>query len=60
MAMEELALLQTPPEVISVSAVVAPPAHSVAVPVMAAGGTGSVVTVTIIEVEAVPQPVVTV
>ena len=50
-----LVLLHTPPTVASVNAVVAPPAHTIAVPVIDAGVTGNGLTVTIFVAAALPQ-----
>ena len=51
-------LVHTPPLVASLSAVVAPPAHKVAVPDIAAGATGSEFTVTSIVAATLPHPLV--
>ena len=50
-----LVLLHTPPVVASVNAVVAPAAHTIAVPVIEAGVTGSGFTVTIFVAATLPQ-----
>ena len=55
-----LVLLHTPPAVISVNEVVAPPAHTAAVPIIPAGFTGNGFTVTIDVAATTPQPLVTV
>ena len=51
----ELVLLHTPPDVISLNAVVAPPAHTTAVPVIPAGFMGNGLTVTIVVAAWLPQ-----
>ena len=55
-----LVLVHTPPLMASVSVVVAPPAHNVVVPDIAAGVVGSELTVTSIVAATLPHPFVTV
>ena len=53
-------LLHAPPEVASLSEVVAPPLHTVGVPEIAAGGTGATLTVTTTVAAILPQPLASV
>ena len=54
-AVEELVLLHTPPFVISLNGIVAPPSHTVAAPVIAAGVVGNGFTVTTLVAARLPQ-----